>query len=173
MLRKLTITMLLFFCTGCGLVGQNKQFFILEMMGLNEAPANATGNTTPQWQKHVLFGVEFLNEDGSETTTLFSNVDEPRTAKVGHRSQIMYSKDVSELKNKTYSAVTLRYSTTVTGGSKNKAEHSLIMSQDSFTLTENFTLEEGKDKTLLVALKWLNTVDGDTMQEPEFVLEFQ
>lgn len=173
MVRKLTITMLLLFCTGCGLSGENKQFFILEMMGLAEAPAGATGNATPKWQRHVLFGVEFLSEDGTETTTLFSNIDEPRTAKIASRSQIIYSKDVSDLKNNTYSAVTLRYSTTVMGASKDKEDHTLTMSHDTFTLTEHFTLEEGKDKTLLVAVKWLNTVDGETMQEPEFVLEFQ
>lgn len=173
MVSKLTITILFFVLTGCGLTAENKQYFILQMMGLGEAPASAAGNASPQWQTHTLFGVEFLSEDGTETTTLFSNADEPRVAKIANRPQIIFSKDVSELKNTTYSAVSLRFSTSVTGASKNKQDHTLTMSQDTFTLTENFTLEEGQDKTLLVALKWMNTVSGDTMQEPEFVLEFQ
>lgn len=172
MLRKLTITSLLFL-TGCGLTGETKQYFILEMMGVGEAPATATGDTSPKWQQHTLFGVELLSQDGTENTTLFSDTENPRVAKIANRPQIIYSKDVSAQKNTTFSAVNVKFSTTVTGASKNSEDHTLTMAKDTFTLTEEFTLEEGKDKTLMVEVKWLNTVSGDTMQEPEFVLEFR
>ncbi len=172
MLRKLTITSLLLLLTGCGLGGAKKQYFILEMVGLGEAPATATGDASPKWQQHSLFGVELLSADGAANTTLFSDTTSPHVAKIASRPQIIYTKDVTDLKNTTFSAVSIKFSTTVKGASKNSEDHTLTMSRDTFTLTQDFTLEEGKDKTLMVKVKWLNTVSGDTMQEPEFVLEF-
>lgn len=168
----LTITIASVLMTACGLSTDTTQYLSIQMYGVSEAPASAAGNASPVWQNYSLTKVDMMNADGSEATTLFDDAASPKTAKIVNRPQLIYQKDVTDLAGNDYSAIQLTFDTAVTGGSKNSSDHTFTLTTGVQTLTQNFTIEDGKDKTLTVQLRWLNTVQDTTMQEPEFSLTF-
>lgn len=139
----------------------------IEMYGVNVAPEGAAGDITPKWQSYTLTGVTFTSEDGSEVSTLYDGTD-PQTYRIVNRAQLIYTKDITDLAGTTFSDATITFEAAVTGGSSESEDHSFTLSAPSLSVGVPFTIDEGKNRTLVIQIQWKNTVSGETMSEPSF-----
>lgn len=155
---------------GCGASLDTTETFEVQIMGTNVTPSNgASGDKSPLSQDYILTGVSLLSEDGSETTILFSGETLSRT-RVVNRPQRIFTKDITAQRGNSYSAITLSFSASITGISKESEDHSFTMANSDITLTTPFETKLGEDILVLCKIKWKNTISGATMTEPEYSL---
>lgn len=171
---KLTITnYLLAGMTSLGLLGcgglSTEQLLSIEMYGVSKMPAGATGTRDPKFQIYQLTKVDLVSEDGSSTTTLFDN-EEERIFRIVDREQLIYSKEIDELVDTSYSSIQLTFAAEVTGGDSEENALGFTMSSPTLTLTQPFAIEKAKDVTVQIKMNWGYTLSDEAMTEPEYVL---
>ena len=163
----LTITSLLLGCSNVSTT--QSQTLTIEMYANDETPEGAEGDATPTWEKFTLTGVSFLSEDGSEVTNLFgAEVD--KEFKIINRAQIIFRKDVEDLVEVPFSAITVNFDPEVTAASLDNEEATFTLEEPNQILRENFTIEPGKSVVLTVLLHWKNTASADGVTNPGFDL---
>lgn len=169
---KLTIT-ILFAClfSACGLTETPAATFRIEMLASAEVPETATGDKDPRWETFTLTGVSMASADGSENYELYDGTD-AKEAKIVNRPQLIYQKNIDSMAGMEMSAVSVSFDTALAAGSDGHDDLAATLSTGAFTLTEDFTIEEGQTRTLQVLVKWGKTVSDTTLQEPAIALDF-
>ncbi|MGE0173531.1 MAG: hypothetical protein AB7T49_12110 [Oligoflexales bacterium] len=168
---KFALFSIFWLLTACGLTSTSatEQTLTIEMAASKTTPDGAEGDVTPKYQNYTITAVNFLSEDGTETTELYGATD-GKEYKIIERDQIIFKKDIGDLKGNTYSGITVSFNGDVTGASENSDDHSFILSDPNLVLSEAFTIEKGKSITLYISVLWKNTVLEDAMSEPGFKL---
>ncbi len=171
---KYGLALILFCCTvSCGeSLFDLTQKLKIEMYGVSQEPSTPTGDDTPKTQTYVLSGVSLTSETGSETTVLYSGED-PKESQIANRPQLIYFQDITDYKGTTFSGLTVSFSAEVTGVSKNASDHIFYLTDTDKIYSTAFTVETGKDIVVYVKVKWLNTVSGTTMSEPDFDISIE
>jgi hypothetical protein len=170
MKHMLTITIFLSLL-GCGasLTDATKQTLTIEMLGAHKSKTGADGTSNPQWQVYTLTGVSFLSADATETSTLSEDGLE-NEFKIIDRAQIIFKKDIKDLVDKEFSAVTVNFDEEVTGGSAASDSMSFVMTNPDLVLTKEFAVTSGRSLTLTISVNWKNSVEGEEMSEPGYTL---
>ncbi len=173
---KLTITIFLLFITlssglmGCGSVTSD-QLLSIDMYGVSKSPASATGDQDPKFQKYQLLNVAWLSQDSLSTTTLFDN-EEERIFRIVDRSQIIFSKKISEEVGNSFGSIQLTFAATVEGGVVPDEATSFTLSNPKLELVQAFEVEKAKNINLTIKINWGNTYSEAGMTEPEYQLSF-
>ncbi len=173
---KLTITNFLLFLPflggiGCGSVLSDQQISI-EMYGVSKAPASAVGDRDPHFLSYQLLAVNLTSEDGTTTTTLFDN-EEDRIYRIVDRSQIIYSKKITDLVGNSYASLKMTFAPLVEGGERGGEELSFTMSNPELLLAQPFAVSTAKDLSFLIKIDWGNTLSDEALTEPEYQISIE
>ena len=92
-----------------------------EMYGVQVAPSTAEGDESPLNQTYTIEEVTFLSEDGTSEKVL---VDSSNAAsyKIVSRRQVIFSIEADELDGQSFSSVTIKFASDVTGQNYNGDE---------------------------------------------------
>ena len=154
-------------CSASTTAGQ--QVLAVEMYGVPQTPAGASGTEDPRYEIYTLSGVEFSDSDGN-LTTLYSGADAAEV-RIVNRPQIIYSKDIADLNGNTYASAKLTFNATVSAASKtNTDELSFSLTNPSPQHSATFKVEEGKGLVIITKVKWKNTASDGAFSEPELSL---
>ena len=174
---KLTITISMFLIAlssglvGCGAVTSD-QLLSIDMYGVSKSPASATGDQDPKFQKYQLLSVAWLSQDGLTTTTLFDN-EEESIFRIVDRSQIIFSKKISEEVGNSFGSIQLTFAGTVEGGVVVDEASTFTLSNPKLELVQAFEVEKAKNLNLTIKVNWGNTYSEAGMTEPEYQLSFE
>ncbi len=163
--------MLGFIVSGCGISTTTKQILTIYMQGNYSAPDDATGNETPISQAYTLNSVQVQVDGGAALEFLTAT---PRESTIVNRSQIIFSKDISDYNGVRFSGAALGFSSAVTGkttgGTAVSTDITSRLTSGAIPITEAFTVEEGKGLDINIKVNWKNTVSSSTMEAPTYTV---
>jgi hypothetical protein len=149
---------------GCGSAKLTvDQKFVVAMVGVFEAPADATGNAEPKYQTYSLEDVSFTMSDGS---ALPLYTDAAQSFRIVNRSQILFETDISKEVGQTVAAINVQFAATIEGGGKTGATLTATLPSPVLTLNEAFVLEKAQSTRLNIDVQWKNTVTLDSSADP-------
>lgn len=162
---KIVQYLILFFSlSACSSALDTTSFLTIKMLGNLEAPADAEGTNDPRWQGYTLEGVYLIPETG-DALSLYS--DAPHEYKIINRSQIIYKKEVdSDWLDVNFSALTVQFDQTVTGGGKYSDSHELTLETGSISYSTPFTFKKGQGLTAVINVNWKNTMTRNEEVDP-------
>ncbi len=141
------------------------QYLRVRMIGVLTAPEAATGSYDPISQTYELEGV-FLTPETGDSLSLYTE-PEAKEVKIINRSQIIFETKVTEdYVGTNFSALAVRFSSTVLGASRYEEEHNLEMEDTDIIYSETFTFETGRGVSAVIDVNWKNTVTRDETTEP-------
>jgi hypothetical protein len=149
--------------TGCGTSLTVKSTLVVAMYGVFVAPADAAGDSEPKYQDYTLEGVTLTAEDGTETE-LYS--DDPKDLRIVSRSQIIHEADVSDHEDDAFTKIAVTFAPDISGEGTTGDELTTTLAVPTATLETPFTIEQGKERRLKIAVQWKNTVTYDSEQDP-------
>lgn len=169
---KLTITnmlsgfLMVSSLAGCGAFSNETEIEI-QMYGIAQAPATATGDHDPQFQTYEVLSITL---NGDESASL---IDSSSSFKIVDRPQILVARNVKSYIGKAYTGMTVVFAPTVTGGDREEGELTFSLTEPTLTLSQAISFEEGKNQTYLIKAAWENTMGAGVMTEPTLEISRQ
>lgn len=153
-----------------------EQNFVVEMYGVFQAPVGSEGTYEPKWQNYLLTEVYLTKAEDGSTVDLMT--DDPATLRIIDREQIIFSADVSEYDGVTFSSLTVVFDPSVVVAGKVSDENIIVLDTGDVTLTQDFAVETARSVTVLLKVKWKNTISedaagGEVFYPPGFDISFK
>lgn len=171
---KLTITdrllgslLALLLLPACGSLTSDQELTV-EMYGMSKTPENAAGDRDPQFQIYQLTQIDLVSTDGT-LTNFFDGVEE-KIFRIVDREQLIYSQKIDDLVGNSYSGIQIAFAPLVTGGESGSDAYEFTLSSPALTLSQEFTVEKAKSRTLIIKINWGNTLSDTAMTEPQYEL---
>ena len=163
-MTKIAIVFLFISCTySCGVSTSSltggEQNFVVEMYGVFQEPVGTEGAYEPKWQNYLLTDVYLTKKDDATTVDLMTTDSE--TIRIIDREQIIFSADISEYDAVTFSSLTVVVDPSVVVAGKTTDENVITLDTGDITLTKDFTVEKAQAVTVLLKVKWKNTISLD------------
>jgi hypothetical protein len=169
---------------GCGdptdQIGEMK---LIVMIGSSpNAPEEATGSSSPKSVIATLNAISWVNDETGETEDLWQK--DPDSILIINRDRILIEKDISsdDYKDKSFSNVIVQLSTAISVQGK-YSPRSLTLTPTvegeetlDLIISEPFTINEGKGRTVEVTCEWGRTVTSndatliDEISNPNFTI---
>lgn len=169
MFVRLLITLALSIALGSCDQVKTTHLISFEMYGVQVAPDTASGDESPLNQTYTIEEVSFISSDGSTEKVLLSSANQKEYVIVARR-QIIFSVESKELDGESFSSVVVKFSPTVTGENYDDNIMTTTLSNPSYTLTEDFSVNSTDDIVFSIKVQWANTVQDTVMSEPNLVL---
>ncbi len=159
----------LLFLSACGATTSltGSQSFVVEMYGVFEEPVGADGAFEPKWQNYLLTDVLITKSDGSGDVDLMTS--DPPVVRIVDRTQIIFSADVAEYEGVAMSGLTIKFDPSIVVAGK-AAEHTVILDTGDMTLAQSISVGKGQGITVLLKVKWKNTIKVDEATGEESAL---
>ena len=164
MSRKLVSIILGLGLTACGSTKlELDESLTVAMLGVFEAPTDATGNADPRSQTYTLQDVSLVGLDGS-LVDLFP--DEPKEIRIVNRSQIIHEADLSDYAEAVYAGIRVEFAAAVVGAGKIEPEMAVTLADPIVLYAQQFTVEKAIAQRLEIHVQWKNTVTRDEAADP-------
>ncbi len=170
---KLTITRNLILFSGlmlgygCGAFEEEIRLEV-QMFGVARAPETATGDRDPQFQTYTVQSITLTGPEGD-----IALLPEPADFKIVDRPQIILRRVSDDLKDKTFTSLSVAFSPVVTGGDNDESALNFTLTNPTLTLTTPLTIDKSKTYGFKIKALWANTIGNGAMTEPslEFVVD--
>jgi hypothetical protein len=148
---------------GCSTELDIKESLTVAMLGVFDAPADATGNADPRAQTYTLEDVGLVAADG--TVTDIYDAD-PLEVRIVNRPQIIHEAELGDYKDLTYAGIRVQFSAAVVGIGKIEDELPITLADPVIVYAQAFTVEKGIAQRLEVRVQWKNTITRDEAADP-------
>lgn len=151
--------------SSCGLFDEPE--LEIHMMGIYEAPTGTLGSSTPQYQKYTILGFSAIID--GELIELHEDWEQ-KEFRIVDRPQRVLSRSIEDFSGQVISDLRVELDPRIVGGNKDQRSLSANLSSAEVLLDQPFELERGRSYTLLLQVKWRNTIADGIMLAPELVL---
>lgn len=132
---------------------------ILKMYAVYETPEGAEGSYEPKWQDYTLNDVYLTPFGATESLSLLE--DDPFDVRIVERSQIIFTADLTDYVEDTFSDLTVVFDSTVKATTKFAIDEEMTWDEPTLSLAKEFTVEKGKEIPIYIEVRWRNTVTRD------------
>jgi hypothetical protein len=167
----LLIPLLISAMTGCSDLDIKSELTFL-MYAVNSNPEEGgSGELTPIYQTYKLESISLTSNEKAKIIWDASNHSDVEGFRIIERPQKLTSILLSDYNATNISPILFKFSSKVTGASKDNDNLSFELSSQELSYEKDFFIEEGRDYSLAIKVYWRDTISNDTMQQPQYVIE--
>lgn len=162
-LRASYIAIVIFCCPlSCG-IASDSQLLTIEILGVDQAPEAASGDTTPIAIEMLPAGVAATI--AGESVPLAAIEDLERITVID-RPQIFFESDIKTYEGSEFSQVAVTFAAEITVSRRDASDLEGSLETVEVTLAQVLPVETGKDIALEIQLQWADIISEDSLTSP-------